>query len=363
MAKSQPTNQVRHHRQQRGWSQAELAELAGISRTAVSAIEMGRLVPSVAAALRLAAAFGCTVEDLFSPRPVEADETAWAWPPQASPTQFPQATPTRFWLAEVGGRVWRYPVEATAAGLLPHDGVVDGEVIRQHSDEHPSKTLVVACCDPAAGLLAREYSRRSGYRLIVLTRSSSAAMSLLQQGRVHAAGLHFATPAEPQENTRTVRKMLGIGFDLLRGARWQSGLCFRPARPILRIENLARQGLRWVGREDGSAARRCLEELFDGRLPTRRVARDHRGVALAVRDGWADAGVCHRLVSDEFGLSFLGVRWEFFDWCIPAAWRDDPRIVALIDTVRSSNYRQLLSDLPGYDVRETGDIQAIHAGS
>lgn len=355
MAKGQPTNQVRHHRQRCGWSQAELAERAGISRTAVSAIEMGRLVPSVAAALRLAAALECTVEDLFTPKASEPADAPWVWPPPSSPS--------RFWLAEVGGRVWRYPVEPTASGVLPHDGVADGEVIRKHSDEQPSKTLVVACCDPAAGLLAREYTRRSGYRLIILTRSSSAALSLLQQGRVHAAGLHFATPAEPQENSRTVRKMLGIGVDLLRGARWQSGLCFRAARPIRRIENLARQRLRWVGREDGSAARRCLEQLFDGRLPTRRVTRDHRGVALAVRDGWADVGVCHRFVSEEVGLSFLGVRWEFFDWCLPTPLRDDPRIRALIDTVRSSNYRQLLSDLPGYDVRDTGDIQAIHARS
>ena len=47
-------NRVKMFRQQRGWSQEDLAQRAGISRAAVSAIEIHRLVPSVAAALALA---------------------------------------------------------------------------------------------------------------------------------------------------------------------------------------------------------------------------------------------------------------------------------------------------------------------
>ena len=49
----------------RGWSQEELARLSGLSRAGVSAIETGRLIPSAAAALALAAALECRVEDLF----------------------------------------------------------------------------------------------------------------------------------------------------------------------------------------------------------------------------------------------------------------------------------------------------------
>ena len=49
----------------RQWSQADLAQRAGISRAAVSAIEGERLSPSVATALALAAVFECSVEELF----------------------------------------------------------------------------------------------------------------------------------------------------------------------------------------------------------------------------------------------------------------------------------------------------------
>ncbi len=81
MAKpGQAKNRVRTLRLERRWSQVDLASRAGISRAAVSAIEISRLVPSVAAALSLAAAFGCTVEDLFGEgRAGQADASTWAW--------------------------------------------------------------------------------------------------------------------------------------------------------------------------------------------------------------------------------------------------------------------------------------------
>jgi DNA-binding XRE family transcriptional regulator len=58
-------NLVKVYRLQRGWSQAELARRSGISRAAVSAIEINRLVPSVVAGLSLARVFSCSVECLF----------------------------------------------------------------------------------------------------------------------------------------------------------------------------------------------------------------------------------------------------------------------------------------------------------
>src|SRR4051812_11996424 len=65
-------NDVRAYRDRLGWSQDELARLSSLSRAGISAIETGRLVPSTGAALALARAFGCTVEDLFRLPTVES---------------------------------------------------------------------------------------------------------------------------------------------------------------------------------------------------------------------------------------------------------------------------------------------------
>lgn len=53
-------------RAMRDLTQADLAELAGITRKSINAIEMGHMVPSTILALKLARALNITVEELFS---------------------------------------------------------------------------------------------------------------------------------------------------------------------------------------------------------------------------------------------------------------------------------------------------------
>lgn len=343
-------NRLKSHRLERGWSQAEVAERAGISRAAVSAIEVNRLVPSVAVALSLAAAFGCTVEDLFGTRISATAEPGWAWP-HVQPS-------CRYWHAQVQGRTIFYPVEATAAGEIAHDGVFKNGAFVPNSETEPATTLVLASCDPAVGLLAAEYARSTGYRLLALARPSRQALSLLAQGLVHVAGIHFATREEPDANIRAVKDILGVDYRLLRVARWEEGLSVGPGTGVSTVGGALRARLRWVGREPGSAARQCLDELLPNRPAPRRFAHDHRGVAEAIRSGWADVGVCHRLVSDEAGLRFFPVREEDFDLCYQAQAEGDPRINALLRIVRSSSYRRLLGELPGYETAEAGQIRS-----
>ena len=63
----------------------------------------------------------------------------------------------------------------------------------------------MASCDPAAGLLAAEYARASGFRLLVFPRGGRAALELLRQKLVHVAGLHYSTVEAPERNAETVR--------------------------------------------------------------------------------------------------------------------------------------------------------------
>ena len=65
MTDSDLVNMLKVHRAMKNLTQAELAELAGITRVSVNAIEGGRMVPSVLLALKLARALGVTVDELF----------------------------------------------------------------------------------------------------------------------------------------------------------------------------------------------------------------------------------------------------------------------------------------------------------
>jgi len=346
-------NRLKSRRMQREWSQGELALKAGISRAAVSAIEGQRMVPSVAAALALANALGCKVEDLFGPEKAKPpEEPTWAWPPFQ--------TPCRYWQARIGSHVFLFPTEPSEAGLLEHDGFFANEEFRLRSPFDPDKTLLMASCDPAVGLLVRQLAQAAGIRLIVLTRSSREALALLRQGLIHVAGVHLAAVDSPGGNSQVVRSELGAGFSLLHLAYWQEGLAVAPHLGLQTLRAAVQAKLRWVGREPGSGARACLDELLGNRPAPRRVVRNHRAVAEIIRCGWADAGVCLRLAGEEANLGFIPIREEIFDLCFQTDAAGDPRIDALCKTVRSVTYRRLLGDLPGYDASATGELENLN---
>ena len=64
-------NTLKVHRAMKNWTQAELAERAGVTRKSINAIERGHFVPSTVLALTLAKLFDAPVEALFQLPDVE----------------------------------------------------------------------------------------------------------------------------------------------------------------------------------------------------------------------------------------------------------------------------------------------------
>lgn len=58
-------NSIRELRAERGWSQAALADLLGVSRQTVNAIETGRYDPSLPLAFAIARVFETRIEAIF----------------------------------------------------------------------------------------------------------------------------------------------------------------------------------------------------------------------------------------------------------------------------------------------------------
>ena len=58
-------NTIKVERAKKGITQADLAEIVGVTRLTIHSIEAGKFKPSVMLALKIAACFGVTVETLF----------------------------------------------------------------------------------------------------------------------------------------------------------------------------------------------------------------------------------------------------------------------------------------------------------
>jgi putative transcriptional regulator len=58
-------NRVKELRDERGWTQQQLADAVGVSRQSINSIERNRYVPSLPLALTFSQVFGCSTDAIF----------------------------------------------------------------------------------------------------------------------------------------------------------------------------------------------------------------------------------------------------------------------------------------------------------
>jgi putative transcriptional regulator len=59
-------NRVKELRNEREWTQQQLADLVGVSRQSINSIERERYVPSLQLALTFARVFKCSIDEIFT---------------------------------------------------------------------------------------------------------------------------------------------------------------------------------------------------------------------------------------------------------------------------------------------------------
>jgi putative molybdopterin biosynthesis protein len=291
----------------RGLSQRALAEAAGITRQAISAIENGRVQPGVGIALALARVLGTSVEELFG-------------------------APSEPAIHEFEGVAREYTaLEPTQAGV---------------------PAIFVAGCDVATGLLARHVTLRArDLRMLWLPMTNRAALDALRRGRVQAAVVHGAAPKRD-------------AFERFEFARTEEGWLLARGNP-LRVRgaaDLARKEVRLVNRPAGAGARQLLDEqLRHARLDVQCVRGYAREVAgqldagRAIAQGFADAGIGMASVARIFDLAFIPLREERCTLLVPAQNARTLEVRTLLDTLRSQSYRRDVEALDAYDVHRTGE--------
>lgn len=65
MTKKKLKNQIKVHRAMNDWTQEELAQRVNVTRKTINTVENGKFIPSAYLALKIAKAFGVTVEEVF----------------------------------------------------------------------------------------------------------------------------------------------------------------------------------------------------------------------------------------------------------------------------------------------------------
>lgn len=265
-----------------------------------------------------------------------------------------------------GAGVQMSAVRANAYLQIParKEGAEAGETVNVRltvpRSEAEEAVLVTGSHDPALDYLA-DRVRPRGVEIHSTHVGSMGGVIALKKQECHAAPMHLLAPDGTYNTHYLERYMPGADLALLCVAERQQGVISRDG---LTFDDLP--GRTFVNRQKGSGTRvlldHCLAErgIDPASIPGYgREATTHLAVALAVRTGEADAGMGVYSAAKALGLPFVPVATERYELVMHRAMLDDPRIAALVETVSSEAFKQILRDLGGYETDETGVLREL----
>ncbi len=184
------------------------------------------------------------------------------------------------------------------------------------------------------GLAERGFSART------LAVGSLGGVAAVRRGECDVAPVHLIDPASGQYN----KHLVGHGLSLVPGWRRTQGVLFRKgdarfegrsAQEALKII-LADANALMVNRNAGAGTRVLIDKLLDGVRPAgyANQPKSHNAVAAAIAQGRADWGVAIEPVAKLYGLGFLPVAPEHYDFLVAEARRARPAVQAFLATLR-----------------------------
>jgi len=224
-----------------------------------------------------------------------------------------------------------------------------------------SALLVTGSHDPSLDHLA-ELVRTEGVSLHSSHIGSMGGLLALKRMSCHAAPMHLLSPDDGEYNIPYLEKYLpGEEISLVCIAEREQGIVSRERFSLADLP-----GHTFVNRQKGSGTRLLLDYelrnlgISPGSIPGYdRELTTHIGVALAVKTGEADAGMCVYSAAKALGLPFVPVGMERYELAFRTEDGDDPGIRTLVNAIASSAFRESLSRLGGYDTRETGVLRQV----
>lgn len=328
---------VRHLRQARGLTQAQLAELAGVSRQLIGAVEAGRHLPRVDAAVGLAHALATSVEDLLAPDPGPAVGVLGD-PPEGALVR----------LARVGDLRVCLPTSGSGEGWAAADAVVRRGSLESFGTERPA--AVIAGCDPVIGLAAGLVEAAAGPRVLPVATSSTLASATLASGRSHAAIVHGPAEAIPDPPV-TVRRW--------KVASWQVGLAAPSDHPAGWVEEAVAGRVAVIQREPGAGSQAAFERAVSARgdVDAASVRGPRAGGHAEAAWRCATDGLVAVTIEPSalaMHLTFHALETHTSELWIGIDHVDHASVRAFVDELTGERVRRRLEAIGGYDLTDRG---------
>lgn len=254
---------------------------------------------------------------------------------------------------------WLSDNAAAAAAIRP---------ARRKGARAQSILLAAGSNDPVLDLLlASLKGPLSDFLIFSSVTGSTHGLQLLQQGLTDLAWCHLFDRSSGEYNTREAlaaylpaAKTVGVHL-----FRRELGIVTAPGNPheIRCIEDLTRDGIRFINRQEGSGTRLFLDDLLRKTgIPAERIAgydravSTHVEVGLSILSGEADVGVATIAAARILGLPFVPLAREGFAMVLGQDAFFDQGVQAFIERLQSAAFRSRAENIADYDFGSAGKI-------
>ncbi|HEY5718110.1 MAG TPA: helix-turn-helix transcriptional regulator [Motiliproteus sp.] len=258
--------------------------------------------------------------------------------------------------------------KVTGKWLFPRDLVDQWLLESSHGGVLHDRLVIAGSDDP---LLHRVVSQVANqfYSAALVSYSSTGTtqgLTLLAKQRAEVAAIHWG-PAEESHFRHPAllsRHRQHRHWLLVHAFKREIGVVVAPGSRI-RFDSLPRllaADLRWTLRQPGTGSQRFLEEAITccntriEQLNQSELALSEREVASQIAMGRADAGPGARATASEFGLDFVAIGWESFDFALTRGVFFRNLFKELMQQFSSPDCRNQAELLGGYDFSETGKL-------
>ena len=289
-------------------------------------------------------------------------------------------------LGRVGGKLVATPVQRGAGvimSMVRADGLVlvprfseglgagqtvEVELLRR-PEEIEGAIVAIGSHDLTLDLLASELHRKPPYP----TLSSSNVGSLggllaLSRGEAHLAGSHLLDEETGDYNIPFVRRYVkGQDVLVVNLVQRVQGLIVSKGNPkgVTSLEELRRDGIRFVNRQRGSGTRVLLDYKLkqlgvDPGLISgyEREEYTHLAVAAAVAGDRADVGLGILAAARALSVDFVPLLTERYDLIIPTVHYESDLLQPLLELIRNDQFKRDVDALGGYDTTLMGTVVA-----
>ncbi len=208
----------------------------------------------------------------------------------------------------------------------------------------------------------------------VIVTGSLGGWYAIKRGEADIAPTHLLDE-ETLEYNRPFLKKLGLSGRavLVRGYVRRIGILVKKGNPkkIKSIEDFFREDVHIVNRTKGSGTRVLLDHLIKKMAVREGVefeelvkringytyeVKTHTAVAKAIIHGRADAGLAIEYVAKVYGLDFIPLAKEYYDFLISKESLNKNTVIKFLNTLKSTEFKDLINSTPGYEaLRNTGE--------